>query len=47
MTFEIIPKDSRGAVGKEIQVLNSERIIGYDTYSNILDRGVDDDQSLS
>ena len=38
MEFSIIPKNLRDAVTQDVQVLNSERIIGYSTYSNILER---------
>lgn len=31
-----MPKDQKNAVTKEIQVLNSERIIGYSTYSGMM-----------
>ena len=33
-----MPKNARDSVTKDIQVLNSERIVGYNTYSNILDK---------
>ena len=34
--FSILPQDLRDFVTKDVQVLNSERIIGYNTYNNIL-----------
>ena len=36
ISFVVLPKDLRNGVAKEIQVLNSERIIGYSTYSGML-----------
>ena len=36
MDFSIVPKNIRDSVQRDIQVLNSERIIGYNTYNNIL-----------
>ena len=35
MSFSIIPKTMRNSVTKDLQVLNSEHIIGYNTYSMI------------
>jgi len=37
--FQILPQDMRDFVTKDVQVLNSERIIGYNTYNNILEQG--------
>lgn len=34
--ISILPQDLRDFVTKDVQVLNSERIIGYNTYNNIL-----------
>ena len=34
----IMPRNTRDNVAKEVQVLTSEKIIGYNTYSNILDQ---------
>jgi hypothetical protein len=36
--FQIMPQDLRDFVTKDVQVLNSERIIGYNTYNNILEQ---------
>jgi hypothetical protein len=36
ISFMVIPKDEKNGVAKEIQVLNSERIIGYSTYSGMM-----------
>lgn len=36
MEFSIIPKSFKDSVTQDVQVLNSERIVGYSTYSNIL-----------
>ena len=36
--FSILPQDLRDFVTKDVQVLNSERIIGYNTYNNILEK---------
>lgn len=36
--LQILPQDLRDYVTKEVQVLNSERIVGYNTYSNILEQ---------
>jgi hypothetical protein len=33
-----MPQDLRDYVTKDVQVLNSERIIGYNTYNNILEQ---------
>jgi hypothetical protein len=44
MSFYVIPKDKNNGVAKEIQVLNSERIIGYSTYSSMA-RGDKDAQT--
>lgn len=35
--FQIMPQDLRDFVTKDVQVLNSERIIGFNTYNNILE----------
>lgn len=39
ISFYVMPKDSKNGVAKEIQVLNSERIIGYSTYSGMMHGG--------
>jgi len=36
MAFYILPKDPKNSVAKDIQVLNSERIIGYNTYTSMM-----------
>jgi len=36
--FQIMPQDLRDFVTGDVQVLNSERIIGYNTYNNILEQ---------
>ena len=36
MAFYILPKDPKNSVAKDIQVLNSERIIGYNTYTSMI-----------
>ena len=50
ISFMVIPKDEKNGVAKEIQVLNSERIIGYSTYSGMMrnekDGGQNDHNSL-
>ena len=38
MEFSIIPKSFKDSVTQDVQVLNSERIIGYSTYSNLLEK---------
>ena len=35
--FSIFPQKMRDQVTKDVQVLNSERIIGYNTYNDILE----------
>lgn len=45
MSFYVLPKDARNGVAKEIQVLNSERIIGYSTYSSMMQNDNKDSQS--
>jgi len=44
----VLPKDQKNGVAKEIQVLNSERIIGYSTYSGMIhnDKYGQNDHSL-
>ena len=36
MTFYVMPKDLKNGVAKDIQVLNSERIVGYNTYEGMM-----------
>ena len=36
MAFYILPKDPKNSVAKDIQVLNYERIIGYNTYTSMI-----------
>jgi len=38
MEFTIIPKSFKDSVTQDVQVLNSERIVGFSTYSNLLER---------
>jgi hypothetical protein len=38
MDFTIIPKSFKDSVTQDVQVLNSERIVGYSTYSNLLEK---------
>lgn len=36
--FTILPQSARDHIGKEVQVLTSDRILGYNTYAKILDK---------
>lgn len=38
MEFTIIPKSFKDSVTQDVQVLNSERIVGFSTYSNLLEK---------
>jgi hypothetical protein len=38
MEFTIIPKSFKDSVTQDVQVLNAERVIGYSTYSNLLEK---------
>lgn len=38
MEFTIIPKSFKDSVTPDVQVLNAERIVGYSTFSNPLER---------
>jgi hypothetical protein len=40
MEFTIMPKNIRDGVTDDVQVLNSERIIGYTTYNGLMDKSM-------
>ena len=41
ISFYVLPKDQKNGVAKEIQVLNSERIIGYSTAAGMIQHDKD------
>lgn len=38
MEFTIIPKSFKDTVTQDVQVLNAEQVVGYSTYSSLLEK---------